>query len=136
MFEIIEHTADVGLRVTAPDLDRLFADAACGLFAVIAGDLGQIRASQEVEIQVPGDRPDELLFDWLDELLYLFDTRHLLLAEFQVLVYGAGLQAVARGEPWDTNRHHLEHEVKAITYHGLKVEQTGNGWLAELILDI
>jgi SHS2 domain-containing protein len=136
MFETFDHTADVGLRITAPDLDHLFAEGARGLFAVIAGDLSQIRLTEEVSIHVQGDRLDELFFDWLDELLYRFATQHLLLAEFRVHTHEQGLEAEARGEPWNAQRHHLEHEVKAITYHGLKVQQIDSGWLAEVILDI
>jgi SHS2 domain-containing protein len=48
----------------------------------------------------------------------------------------AGVQAIVRGERFDSARHRLEHELKAITYHGLKVEQTGDGWVAEVVLDI
>ncbi len=77
-----------------------------------------------------------LLFDWLSELLYIYETRHLLLAHFEVTVGEAGLAATARGEPIDHGRHQIDHEVKAITYHGLKLERQGEGWLAEVIVDI
>jgi SHS2 domain-containing protein len=79
---------------------------------------------------------DYLLFDWLNELLFTFDSRRLLLAKYDVHVDRSGLQAAAWGEPLDPARHRLEHEVKAITYHGLKVVQQDDGWLAEVILDI
>ena len=136
MFEIFEHTADLGIRVVAPDIDTLFADAGRGLFAVIVANLADVRPLQEIAFHLAGSQTDYLLFDWLNELLYTFESRRLLLAEFQVRVGGEGLQATARGEPADEARHHLEHEVKAITYHALKVEQTPDGWLAEVIVDI
>jgi SHS2 domain-containing protein len=79
---------------------------------------------------------DYLLFDWLNELLYTFDAEKLLLTKFDVHVDEAGLQATCRGEPLDIDRHGADREVKAITYHGLKVESTGDGWLAEVIVDI
>jgi SHS2 domain-containing protein len=60
----------------------------------------------------------------------------LLLSRFEVHVRDGGLSATARGEPLDPGRHSLLHEVKAITYHGLTVEQTDQGWLAEVIVDI
>ncbi len=77
-----------------------------------------------------------MLFDWLTELLYIFETERLVLAQFSVRLTAAGLSAVVRGEPLDTTRQVFAHEVKAITYHGLKVEQTASGWQAEVIVDI
>jgi SHS2 domain-containing protein len=85
---------------------------------------------------VAGTDPELLLFDWLTELLYVFESRKLLLAEFEVSVDSRGLSATCRGEPVDPARHELDHEVKAITYHGLRIEQTAEGWLAEVIVDI
>jgi SHS2 domain-containing protein len=69
-------------------------------------------------------------------LLYTFDTKRVAFCEFDVKRSPAGLTAIARGEPIDRGRHELHMEVKAITYHGLKVEPDGDGWLAEVIVDI
>jgi SHS2 domain-containing protein len=136
MFEFFEHTADLGLRVRAPDLDTLFAEAACALFAAVVEDLGTVEPRQAIEVRLAGDEREYLLFDWLSELLYHFDAEHLLLGRFEARVSDAGLSGTAWGEPLDRNRHVLAHEVKAITYHGLRVEQTSDGWLAEVIVDI
>lgn len=136
MYEIFEHTADLGLRIQAPDLETLFSDAGRGLTSLIAPDLDGIRSVREVPLHVTGEGRDDLLFDWLNEILYLFESEHLLLSQFEVHIDASGLHATARGEPLDEARHSLEHEVKAITYHGLKVESTPQGWLAEVIVDI
>jgi len=136
MYEYFEHTADLGLRVAAPDLPTLFADAARGLFAAIIANLAEVRLVQERQVTVDHGPTDYLLFDWLSELLFIFETEHLVLAEFTVHLSEKGLSATARGEPLDAARHVLAHEVKAITYHGLKVEQTAAGWHAEVIVDI
>ena len=85
---------------------------------------------------MPADDRELLLFDWLKALLYWFDSEHLLFGKFEVKLTEAGLTGIAWGEPLDRRRHQLEHEVKAITYHGLCVEQTPGGWLAEFIVDI
>jgi SHS2 domain-containing protein len=82
------------------------------------------------------DRLDDLLHDWLAELLYTFHTRRVLLREFEVRLDNARLTAVARGEAIDPARHQHDVEVKAITYHGLRVEREAPGWLAEVIVDI
>ncbi len=136
MYELFEHTADIGLRVRAADLNGLFADAARAMFSVIVANPESIEPVQEVPFRLAAARPDDLLFDWLAELLYTFDARHLLLAEFHVTIVGDTLTATARGEPIDRARHQLDMEVKAITYHGLKIERDGAGWLAEVIVDI
>jgi len=136
MYEIFDHTADLGLRVRATDLNSLFAEAAQALFSVIVADLSAVRPRQAIHLKLAGQARDDLLFDWLDELVYTFETRHLVLSEFDVSLHDKGLSATARGEPLDPQRHGLGHEVKAITYHGLKVQRQADGWLAEVILDI
>lgn len=136
MYETFEHTADVGLRARAATLDDLFADIARAMFSVLVANPAAIRPVEELSLQLSGDRLDDLLFDWLAELLYRFETRRLLLAEFEVRVSDAGLTATVRGEPIDRTRHELDVEIKAITYHGLRVEQNNDGWLAEVIVDL
>jgi len=136
MYELFEHTADVGLRVRARDLNGLFEEAARALLSVIVANPESVRPVQEVSFRLSAGRRDDLLFDWLAEVLYTFAARHLLLAESAVSIVEDTLTATARGERVDRRRHQLEMEVKAITYHGLKVERDGDGWLAEVIVDI
>lgn len=136
MFETFDHTADLGLRIRAPDADSLFREAAFALFAAILENPEDVEPRQPVEIRLTGDDKEFLLFDWLKELLYHFDSKHLVFREFEVHVDEDGLTGIARGEPLDEKRHTLAHEVKAITYHGLTVEQQPDGWLAEVIVDI
>jgi SHS2 domain-containing protein len=136
MHETFDHTADLGLRIRAADLDTLFVEAAQALFGTIVEDLTTVRPSQKIDVQLPGGAIDYLLFDWLRALLYHFDAEHLLFGQFEVHVREDGLTASAWGEPLDRARHNLEHEVKAITYHGLSVEKVGDEWVAEVIVDI
>jgi SHS2 domain-containing protein len=136
MYEILEHTADIGLRMSAPDVSTLFADAGRGLFSVIVSNLDDVRPQVHVEFKVAGTELDYMLVDWLNELLYAFESRRLLFNEFTVSVGPDGLTAIARGEVADERRHQLEHEVKAITYHGLKIGRENDHWTAEVILDI
>lgn len=136
MYELFEHTADLGLRATAPDLDALFAEMAAALFAAIVEDPATIRADAATPVGIAGPDREYLLFDWLKELLYRFDAEHQVFARFEVSVRDDGLTATAWGEPLDPERHLLNHEVKAITYHELKVEPTADGWAAEVIVDI
>jgi SHS2 domain-containing protein len=87
-------------------------------------------------VTLEGEETDYLLFDWLNELLFTFDTERLLLAEFDVRVATGSLRATCRGELLDADRHSPDREIKAITYHGLQVRQESEGWLAEVIVDL
>ncbi len=136
MYEMFEHTADLGLRVRAASLDALLADAAQALFAAILEGPPSVKAVERIEVRLAAEEPAYLLFDWLNELLYHFETKRLVFGRFEVQTSGEGFAGSAWGEPLDPARHALAHEVKAITYHGLRVEQADGGWLAEVIVDI
>lgn len=136
MHETFEHTADLGLRIRAADLDTLFDEAAQALFSAIVEDLGTVRPDRRHDVELAGDDRVFLFFDWLNELLYRFDSAHWLFSRFEVHVHETGLRGTAWGETLDRARHALSHEVKAVTYHGLRLEQTDQGWLAEVIVDI
>ncbi len=136
MYELFEHTADLGLRVQADSLDALFVDAARGLLAMLVADPAAVRPRVAKSIALLADEPTYLLFDWLSELLYAFETEKLLLSEIELKVDGNQLTAICRCEPMDEIRHRMEHEVKAITYHHLRLEKTAARWFAEVIVDI
>lgn len=139
MHELFEHTADLGLRARADTPDALFAEMAACLFAAIVDDVAAVAPAVEHRFEVAGDGDAAfLLFDWLNALLYRHDSEKLLFGRFDMTVSPdfAGLTASAWGEPMDAARHPLAREVKAITYHDLRVEREGDGWLAEAIVDI
>jgi SHS2 domain-containing protein len=136
MYEFFEHTADLGLRVVADDLPSLFRDAATGLFAMIVEGDPRGDIVKRYAFSIEGSRRDLLMFDWLNELLYRFETERHLLGRFEVELSEAGLRGSASGFALGANRDRLIREVKAITYHGLKLERHGRGWLAEVIVDI
>jgi SHS2 domain-containing protein len=136
MYEVFEHTADLGLRIRAATQEDLFRDAARALYSVVIANLDDVATVQSRDVRIDGSDPELLLFDWLSELLYLFDVDHLVLVDYLLKFDAGGLSATCRGERFDASRHRSEHEVKAITYHGLKVARTDQGWLAEVIVDI
>lgn len=136
MYEFFDHTADVGIRLAAPDLATLLADAGRALYALIVDNPDDVRPDQRFEFRVAGTQPDYLLFDWLSELLRHFESTRVVLGRFDVRVGADGLTAEARGEPLDEQRHRLGNEVKAVTYHQLEVRQTDGEWRGAVILDI
>lgn len=137
-FEVFEHTADVGLRVWAESLNELFREAARGATALIVENPECIRPEQTVTITLQADDIADLFVDWLRELIYRFETEHLLVADCAVSVdeRQRRLRAECRGEPADWSRHLPDNELKAVTYHALRVERTTAGWEAEVIFDI
>lgn len=119
-FEYVEHTADVGIRAWGATLGEAFGQAARGLVANIV-DLSQARAVGEARVEVEGETPERLLFRFLEEVLFLVQSRLFVLTEFDVELGEGRLVARVRGEAYDAARHGHIHEVKAITFHELAV---------------
>ncbi len=86
MYELFEHTADVGLRARAASLENLFAEAARALFSVIVANLEAVQPRETIHLAIAAAPPDEMLRDWLAELLYTFEARRLVLAQFDVAI--------------------------------------------------
>ena len=134
-FEVIDHTADVGIIAYGSDLKEAFANSAYGMFSLIADlDVVQEKVSRKVDIQSIDQ--EALLVDWLNELLYLFDVKHIIFKRFQITALSQNrLQARVYGEKVDTSRHQLKTAIKAATYHMLKIE-SNEEVKVQLILDI
>src|SRR5258706_16220417 len=98
MYEVFDHTADIGLRITAPDLPSLFGEAGCGLASLLVENLEDVRPLERLRIELEEQDPAFLLFDWLNELLYRFERDHLLLAHFDLTLGEGRLEAEAAGE--------------------------------------
>jgi SHS2 domain-containing protein len=133
-----DHTADVGLTIRGSDLNDLFQTAAEGLFDYIVANRSAVRDQEDEHVELHDDSTADLLVDWLNELIFRSETKHRLYSRFQVRVAADGLSLAADigGEPIDPDRHVLDHEVKAVTRHGLTLKRDDHGWVAEVILDI
>jgi SHS2 domain-containing protein len=132
-YEEIEHTADVGIRAYGRSVDDLFANAAEGMFSLIA-DLPAVKPVGEVEVRVAADDLPTLLLRWLSDLLYVHETDRLLFSSFDAKVKGASVVGRARGEAIDKTRHELKLAIKAVTRHRLTVDPEKG--VAEVIFDI
>jgi SHS2 domain-containing protein len=136
--ETFDHTADVGLRITSTELSDLFKTAAEGVFDYIVANREQVRVEHVESVSLGAESAEDLLLGWLSELIFRSETTHQLFTEFDVQVAedGQSLEARIGGEPIDRERHMLDHEVKAVTHHGLVLRRDGEAWFAEVILDI
>ena len=136
MFEVLEHSADVGFRAWGANVRELFASAADALVA-LAMEPDGIEVRERVELSADGDSLESLLVNWLSEVLYYIDGRRLALQRFDVIDVADGrVSGVTWGEPRDKQRHPARLVVKGITYHQLKIEQTGKGWMCEVFVDV
>ena len=133
-FQLIEHTADVGLIAYGSNLTEAFANAAFGLFSIIA-DLRTVKETESRMLDLREDDPEALLFEWLNSLIYLFDVEMILFKRFDITGFdGHKLKAICHGEKYDPSRHHIKTGVKSATYHLLKVDEEKNQ--VQVILDI
>lgn len=134
--EPIDHTADAGFTVRAPDLPSLFARAAWALFAIIT-DPAAVRPAETLAVTVAAADREALLVRWLAELNFIHQTRALLFGDFAVTsLSDTQLTASVKGEKIDRGRHTVYTEIKAVTFHGLTVERQESGWLARVIVDV
>jgi len=135
-YKFINHTADVGIKVWGESLESLFENTAYSMFDII-GELDKVKVKKSLRVEIEGKRTDELLADWLRNLLYKFNGEVYLLREFNIEeINKKGLKAKVGGEKLDLSRHSLKTEIKAVTYHGLEVKKTGQGWEAQVIFDV
>ena len=135
-YKVLDHTADIGLIIYGQDLKGLFENAGKAFFHLIT-DLRKVRRRVEKRVRIGKESLDRLMVDWLSELLYLHDVDHLLLKEFKVESVGEdGLKAVVEGEPFQAGFHVIKTEVKAVTYHQIRVLKEDGNWRAQVILDL
>jgi len=135
-FEILDHTADIGIIVYGEDLKSLFQNAGEAFFHLIT-DLKKVRLRTERKIEIGGESLERLMVDWLSELLYLHEVENLLFKRFNVESVGEeGLRAKVKGEVFQEEVHVIKTGVKAVTYHQIEVRQEKEGWRARIIFDL
>lgn len=134
-FEFLEHTADIGIRAFGRTLEETFENAALAMFSLIA-DLSNVEEKKPYRLEVEGEDRESLLVEWLNELIYFLETENVLLKRFKVEEIGeTHLVATAYGEPLDLEKHAVGVQIKATTYHMLKVSHN-QYWEAQVIFDV
>ncbi len=136
IYEVFEHTADIGLHAYGKTLPDLFAHAAQGMQSLMVSP-EQVRIRESRDVEVDGHDLVSLLINWLNALIFLFDTEYLIFRQFDIAeLTETHLQARAYGEPYDEQRHDMGSAIKAATWHEAAVESTGDGYKATIIFDI
>lgn len=139
-YKFLDHISDVHARCWGKNLKEAFSQAALSLFDTIT-DINKIDKKISRLIQITVEDKESLLFDFLSEFLYIFDTNDLIFSEIKVLDInkskkGYLLNAEAKGEIFDLKKHSSGIEVKAITYSYMKIEEKKNKTIIEVIFDI
>ncbi len=133
--EHFPHGADIGIRGIGPTLDAAFEQVALALTAVLVPP-DRVASRDVVEISCEAASYDELLYDWIDAIIFEMATRNMVFSEFGVHIDGSRLTARLCGEPVDRARHEPAIEVKAPTYTLLSVSHDGAEWTAQCIVDV
>ncbi len=135
-FHEIEHTADLGIEVTAADIPTLFSSAAQALYALIA-DPDTIEVREEVKVSVSAGGLEELLHAWLCELLAQFNLSGFIGKSCEVVYFtDERVDGTIGGEKLNLTRHRFHTEIKGVTYHGFKIWQEDGSWCARVIFDV
>lgn len=134
-FTVLSHTADIGIKVTGKTLAELFSNSAEGMFSLIT-DLKQIGQKEKYAVSATGKDKEELLVNWLGEILWKFNKDRLIPSKFDIIELAVPhLKANVYGEKYDSARHEILREVKAVTYHKLIIERNKT-WVTRIIFDV
>lgn len=138
-FEILEHTADIGIAAYGKNKREVFINAAKGMFEIIAGENKNLKENFYDKIKLEADNLEGLLFAWLNELLYIGETRLVILNKFQIKeLSDYQIKAEVGGTKIKPPSIKIEKEIKAVTYHRLEIKKDGESglWRAQVIFDI
>jgi SHS2 domain-containing protein len=135
-YELLDHTADIGIIAFGRDLPEAFGNAAYAMFDILTS-ADTIKEMDRFDLQVSASDIEELLVVWLDELLYRYETERLVFKRFIIDdMDDVSLRATVFGEKLDPARHEIKVEIKSVTYHQLKVERADDGWKVQVIFDV
>jgi SHS2 domain-containing protein len=135
-YEMLDHTADLGIEVQGESLSDLFAAAGAAL-ADLMFDPAKVREREARTIRLEARSKEELMVRWLNELLYVREVEEFLWRSLEVEAAGeTRLEAELHGEPHDPQAHVFREGLKAATYHQLRVARDGSQWSARIIIDV
>ena len=135
-YRLIDHTADFGIQVFGSDAKELFSNAALAMFDLIT-EVGSLKGQNSIDVSISGDDWPDLMVNWLRELLFLWNGKELLVEKVDItLLSENNLSAKVFYDPYDPDRHSINIEVKAATYHQIQVTSGPSGWESRVIFDV
>ena len=135
-YEIIDHTADLGIIIKGGNIKELFVNAANAMTdLMVKADIREKEAKRKLIVE--GEDLPDLMVRWLSEILYLFNGEHILVSAIEIgSISSTRLQSTLRVVSLNKGHHEILREIKAVTYHQIAVEETPHGWEARVIFDI
>lgn len=135
-YRIVSRSSDLGIKVFGRTPEELFANSAFALFDLMT-DIEKVQAQEKLPLEVEGADRDDLMVNWMRELLYLYQGSGYLLKEFQVREFKENyVRGEVRGEKYDPDRHEIQREIRAVAYHQSRMEKTGEQWTAQVIFEL
>lgn len=135
-FIVLDHTADIGITAYGADIKDLFVNAAIGLFSLMT-DLDNIKETTQKDIELIAEDEDVLLVEWLNELIYIFEVDHIVFKRFEIEQLTANqIKVKCYGEKIKPSQETLKREIKAATYHMLRITKGDKGYEVTVIFDI
>ncbi len=133
-YEELDHTADIRLRVRSQTLDSLFGETAEAMMKIVYGESRPGNEARTIELDA--ENTEELLIDFLSEVLFLSEVDYLVFSSIDVNLASNHLRALLVGEPFDPERHRGGTEIKGISYSGLKIVKGDEGYVLDILFDV
>ena len=135
-YRITTHQSELAVRITGNSQADLFTNSAFALFDVMT-DIANVDTKESIPLEVEGSDRDDLMVNWMRELLYLYQASGYLLREFKIVeVKDTMVKAEVSGEKIDPDRHEIKQEITTVAFHKSRMEKTGNQWIAQLIFEL
>ncbi|MBS4015267.1 MAG: archease [Candidatus Latescibacteria bacterium] len=135
-YRYIDHTSDLGVEIYGQNLEALFANSLFAIFDNIL-DLNTVAIKETRKIELSGSTTEDLLMDWLRELVFIFATQFFIAKQVdQIVIKDNKLSAQISGERFDAARHKIKIEIKTPTYYMFKIDQTDKGYQATVVFDV
>jgi SHS2 domain-containing protein len=135
-YQLLDHTADLGFEVTAPDRASLFEKAGKALLHVMLGSILS-KGNDIIKVSLSGDDPPDLMVRWLTEILYLLEGERVVVADINInSITSTTINATLSVLPFDPFQYEVMREIKAVTYHQIEVAEKNGTWRARVIFDL
>ena len=135
-YRVFNHTADLGVEIYGKTVKELFVNAAFAIGDLMT-DLQNVEVTKVRRIVAEGTDWEDLLVNYLREVLYLFNGEGLILSDYAIAeINPRHLVGEVRGEPFEPGRHRIKTEIKAVTYHQALVRETETGWMGRVVFDV
>ncbi|MEM5880890.1 MAG: archease [candidate division WOR-3 bacterium] len=136
MIEFIEHTADIGIIIRASSLNEVFEKAGYGMFKIICENLEEVECKEIIEGEIIAENLIDMLYLFLEKLLFEFDTKAIILKCFDVIIENNKLTYKAKGEIYNSKKHKIGTGIKSPTYHKMEIKNENGGFIAFIIFDV